>query len=76
MEILEANKGENFTFWHHLESERDLLEKELKGKDFRSVFGSQTNALKETNIIDFSNGTYQYLITKLQEIQQIDEEEF
>lgn len=64
MEILEANKDDNFTLWHHLESERDLLEKELKGKDFRSVFGSQTNALKETNIIDFSNGEFQYLITK------------
>lgn len=64
MEILEANKDENFTLWHHLESERDLLEKELKSKDYRSVFGSQTNALKEKNVIDFSNGAYQYLITK------------
>lgn len=64
MEILEANKNENFTLWHHLESERDLLEKELKGQDYRSVFGSQTNALKEKNVIDFSNGEYQYLVTK------------
>ena len=64
MEILEANKDENFTLWHHLESERDLLEKELKGQDYRSVFGSQTNALKEKNVIDFSNGEFQYLITK------------
>lgn len=64
MEILEANKDENFTLWHHLESERDLLEKELKGQDYRSVFGSQTNALKEKNVIDFSNGEYQYLVTK------------
>ena len=64
MQILEENKNENFVLWHHLESERDVLEKELKGKDFRSVFGSQTNEKKETNIIDFSNGAYQYLITK------------
>lgn len=64
LEILEENKNENFVLWHHLESERDVLEKELKGKDFRSVFGSQTNEKKETNIIDFSNGAYQYLITK------------
>lgn len=64
MQILEENKNENFVLWHHLESERDVLEKELKSKDFRSVFGSQTNEKKETNIIDFSNGAYQYLITK------------
>lgn len=64
MEILEANKDQNFTLWHHLESERDLLEKELKGQDYRSVFGSQTNALKEKNVIDFSNGEFQYLVTK------------
>ena len=64
MQILEENKNENFVLWHHLESERDVLEKKLKGKDFRSVFGSQTNEKKESNIIDFSNGAYQYLITK------------
>lgn len=64
LQILEENENENFVLWHHLESERDVLEKELKGKDFRSVFGSQTNEKKETNIIDFSNGAYQYLITK------------
>ena len=49
--IREENKNENFVLWHHLESERDVLEKKLKGKDFRSVFGSQTNEKKETNII-------------------------
>lgn len=64
MEILEVNKDENFTLWHHLESERDLLEKELKGQNYRSVFGSQTNEVKEKNVIDFSNGEYQYLVTK------------
>lgn len=64
LEILEQNKDENFTLWHHLESERDLLDRELKGKDYRSVFGSQTNSLKEKNVIDFSNGEYQYLVTK------------
>lgn len=64
LQILEENKNENFVLWHHLESERDVLEKKLKGKNFRSVFGSQTNEKKETNIIDFSNGEFQYLITK------------
>lgn len=64
LEILNQNKGEKFTLWHHLESERDLLEKSLKGENFRSVFGSQRNEIKEKNLIDFSNGEYQYLITK------------
>lgn len=64
MKILEENPNENFTLWHHLENEREALEKDLKGKDFRSVFGSQPNERKEKNLIDFSNGEYQYLITK------------
>ena len=66
LEILDANPGKNFILWHHLEAERHELEKALKarGADFRSVFGSQTNAEKEQNLLDFSEGKFQYLITK------------
>lgn len=56
--------SENYIFWHHLEDERKELEFQLKGLDYRSVFGSQTNALKEKSLIDFSEGKFQYLITK------------
>lgn len=57
---------DNMLIWHHLEDERHLLEKMLKGKNYRSVFGSQTNQLKEKNLIDFSNGDYKYLVSKPQ----------
>lgn len=58
------DRQDNFILWHHLEDERKDLEFRLKGMDYRSVFGSQTNALKEKNLIDFSEGAFQYLITK------------
>ena len=66
LEILDANPDKNFILWHHLESERYELEKVLKqrGANFISVFGSQTNAEKELNLLDFSEGKFQYLITK------------
>ncbi len=65
MEILE-NRKENFILWHHLEDERKDLEFQLKGLNYRSVHGSQKNTVKEKNLIDFSNGDFQYLITKPQ----------
>lgn len=54
----------NVIMWHHLESERALLEKLLKGENYVSVYGSQKNEIKEKNIIDFSEGKYKYLLTK------------
>lgn len=63
-EILDENKDEKFIIWHHLESERHSLESILKGENFRSVYGSQPNNIKEKNVIDFSENKYQYLLTK------------
>lgn len=64
LEAVEKLGKKHVIIWHDLESERHYLEKGLKGKDFRSVFGSQPNDLKSKNIIDFSEGKYQILITK------------
>jgi len=50
--------------WHHLEYERDILEKLFKDEDYRSVFGGQKNAVKEDLLIEFSEGKYKYLLTK------------
>jgi hypothetical protein len=63
MELIQGTT-DNFIMWHHLEDERRLLEKNMKGIDFRSVFGSQKTDLKEKNLIDFSEGKYQFLNTK------------
>jgi DNA modification methylase len=67
IEILEQkHEGEKAIIWHTLEDERKELEKEFKGRDFRSVYGAQKNSLKEKNLIDFSENKYQYLFTKPQ----------
>lgn len=63
---LENHPNENVIFWHHREAERVELENLLKGHDYRSVFGSQTNELKENLLIQFSNGGFQYMLTKPQ----------
>jgi len=63
VEIARGIEG-NSVIWHHLESERTDLEKELKGENYISIFGSQKNSEKEKNIIDFSEGKYRYLLTK------------
>ncbi len=66
MSILKQHENDNVLIWHHLEDERKDLEFQLKGLNYRSVFGSQTTALKEKSLIDFSNGEYQYLVSKPQ----------
>ena len=66
LEILDQHPDKNFILWHHLESERYELEKALKsrGANFKSVYGSQTNPEKEQILLDFSEGKFQYLVTK------------
>lgn len=64
IEITKQNPTTNYILWHSLEYERDLLEKKMKSENYVSVFGSQKNAVKEQNLIDFSEGKYQYLLTK------------
>ncbi len=66
LEIIRSMPNDSCILWHHRESEREVLEKEMKGLNFISVYGSQPNKIKEENLIDFSNDSYQYLITKPQ----------
>lgn len=63
-ELIETEIEGSCILWHHLESERHVLESIMKEKNTVSVFGSQPNQLKEKNIIDFSEDKYDYLITK------------
>lgn len=64
IEILNGIPDESCLIWHHLEAERDVLEKRLNKKDYVSVFGSQDNHLKEKLLIEFSENKHKYLITK------------
>jgi DNA modification methylase len=50
--------------WHHLEAERQYLEKLFKEKNAQSVYGAQPNPVKEDLLIGFSENKYQYLLTK------------
>jgi DNA modification methylase len=66
-DIVLENNIESAILWHHLEAERGALEwwfsMQPKG-DFRSVYGSQPNSIKEGLLIDFSEGAFKYLLTK------------
>ncbi len=50
--------------WHHLEAEREYLETIFEGFKVESVYGSQTNNLKENLLSGFAKGEYEYLLTK------------
>jgi len=63
-EIIDEYPNESFIVWHHLESERAILERNFKGTDYVSVYGSMPNAEKEKRVIDFSEGKHKYLLTK------------
>jgi DNA modification methylase len=63
LEIAKSVEG-NVIMWHHLESERDYLERALKGESVASVYGSIPNQEKEKLLIGFSEGKYKYLLTK------------
>lgn len=57
-----AGDAEHWLIWHHLESERTLIEKEIPGA--LSVYGSQDLELREQRIMDFSAGHFPILATK------------
>lgn len=50
--------------WHHLEAERNYLEKLFKSENYEAVFGGQPNPVKEKLLIEFSENKYKYLLTK------------
>jgi len=56
---------DRWILWHHREAERTAIEKKFR-EDFelKSVYGSQSNAEKESLLIDFSEGNFQILSTK------------
>lgn len=64
LDIVSECPDRNFIIWHDLENERKALESLLKGKDYKSVFGSQSTEIKEEYLNGFKNGEFQYLLTK------------
>jgi DNA modification methylase len=63
-EIVEKESEKNWILWHHLEAERNTIERKFKSFNIKSVYGSQTNAEKENLLIDFKHSKYQILSSK------------
>jgi len=63
-EIVKNNSDKNWILWHHLEAERQELNRTFKEYNIKSVFGSQDNSEKEQLLIDFKHNKYQILSTK------------
>ncbi|TDQ12208.1 DNA methyltransferase [Pedobacter metabolipauper] len=64
LEIVNAYADSNWIIWHHLNKEKDAIERTFKGFDLKSVHGGQTNVEKEAALIDFSESRYKILSTK------------
>lgn len=62
IEIVNQSPDDHFLLWHHLEAERIAIEKAVP--DCKTVFGAQKTDLKESILMDFSEGKIKYLGTK------------
>lgn len=60
--ILKANPGRHWLLWHHLEVEREAIEKSVKTSV--SVYGSQDLDTREERILGFAHGEIPILATK------------
>lgn len=63
-EIVNEKQKDNWILWHHLEVERQKINKKFNDFSIKSVYGSQTNEEKENLLIDFKHSKYQILSTK------------
>lgn len=64
-DIVNKSPNENWILWHHLEKERQAINKKFRDDyNVKSVYGSQKNEEKESTLIDFKHGKFQILSTK------------
>lgn len=61
-EIVESDPETHFILWHDLEEERREIKRQLP--EAVEVYGTQEYDLRETNVIDFSDGKTRLLATK------------
>lgn len=61
-EIINWTPEKHWLVWHHLESERNAIEKCIDGAT--TVYGGQDDEVKEKLLIGFSKGEYRILATK------------
>ncbi len=61
-EIIRKNPKRHWLLWHHMEVEREAIEKNIKGS--ASVYGSQDLDTREERILGFAHGEIPILATK------------
>jgi DNA modification methylase len=61
-EIIAESPDRHWLLWHHLEREREAIEREIPGAV--TVYGSQDLETREQRIIDFADGKTQILASK------------
>lgn len=61
-EIMDAEPGEHWLLWHHLEDERRTIEKVIP--EAVTIYGSQDIEKREQSILDFSRGKIPVLAAK------------
>ncbi|TDO68846.1 DNA methylase [Flavobacterium chryseum] len=65
LEIVKENGiDDNWILWHHVDKERDCIQKLFKDFDLQTITGSQKNTEKEEKLISFKQGKYKILSTK------------
>lgn len=64
LKIVDSYPDDHFLLWHHLNPERDALNKAFKEKNYGYLTGSQSAEIKEKNIVAFTKGELKYLGTK------------
>lgn len=64
-EIVDSTNGDQVIVWVKQNEEADYMKKLLSDYDFRDVRGSDSQLKKETDLLDFADGKYKILITKL-----------
>ncbi len=61
-ELIDAEPGEHWLIWHHLEDERHAIEKVIP--EAVTIYGSQDIEKREGSILDFSHGQIRMLAAK------------
>jgi DNA modification methylase len=65
VEITKQFPDDHFILWHHLEAEREALNKAFKGNmNYADIFGKLDEKKREQHVVNFTKGNLKYLATK------------
>ena len=65
LDIVNEFPDDHFILWHHLEAEREALNKAFKDTNsYADIYGRLDEKLREKRVVDFTKGNLKYLATK------------